>query len=238
MFHIASTQEPPTLPADISEDFRSFLMLCFQRNPKERPTAKALLEHSWLTSVKDSPHTTPTVTAAAHKTILEIAVPKMGEPDKWFDFPREELPPPSKPPVPLPKHSLASSNEAPGLAVAGMGQNGITTYLTDMLQQNEKQLSGDFRQSLRLLINKPKRTKRRGIENPSPQNSSAEPQHSVAMSPVVRHDDQPITSSYARQMQKEQDERQAQNKNQKQAKQREWEEELEQASGQHLPNNL
>merc|ERR1711865_990996 len=37
--------EPPTLPAHISEECLSLLMLCFQRNPKDRPTAKALRRH-------------------------------------------------------------------------------------------------------------------------------------------------------------------------------------------------
>merc|ERR1712054_325522 len=101
-----------------------------------------------------------------------------------------------------------------------------------MLQENEKQLSGGFRQSLRLLINKPKRAKRRGVDN-SPQNTSLDvAEHKIAVSPAVWHEDQPITSSYARQIQKEQDTRQAQSlaaQSEKLARQREWEEELDKA---------
>eukprot|EP00891_Asterochloris_glomerata_P008564 jgi/Astpho2/8564/e_gw1.00125.48.1_t len=48
LFHIASTNAPPPLPDNISDDCRSFLLLCFRRNPRDRPKAGDLLSHPFL----------------------------------------------------------------------------------------------------------------------------------------------------------------------------------------------
>jgi len=249
LFHIASTQEPPTLPAHISEECLSLLMLCFQRNPKDRPTAKALLQHPWLTSrVDSSPSITPSSTAIespkAAKHVLQFGatvgrptsdssttppVPKMGDsaPDDWFKIPKAA--------AVKTDHQLLLSNKSEG-SDGGMCQLGIASYLTEVLNDNEKQLSGDFKQSLQLLMKKPGRLKRRNPDQ-SPKNTSGNSSakaSSGAASPMLssRLDDQPIQSSYARQMQKEQDERMAQSmaaQNAKLKQQQEWEQELQRA---------
>jgi len=48
MYHICNTKEPPPMPNDISQSLRSFLMICFQRKPSQRPTAKNLLQHPFV----------------------------------------------------------------------------------------------------------------------------------------------------------------------------------------------
>ena len=56
MFRIASSTEPPALPADVhvSEDLRQFLQLCFTRDKALRPSAGDLLSHAWLRGAADS----------------------------------------------------------------------------------------------------------------------------------------------------------------------------------------
>ncbi|OAD78613.1 hypothetical protein PHYBLDRAFT_101025, partial [Phycomyces blakesleeanus NRRL 1555(-)] len=47
LFRIVEDECPP-LPESISEDLRSFLELCFQKSPMDRPTAGELLNHVWV----------------------------------------------------------------------------------------------------------------------------------------------------------------------------------------------
>ncbi|MEW5301018.1 MAG: hypothetical protein WDW36_003902 [Sanguina aurantia] len=68
MYHIASTTKPPELPACLSKEAHDFLLLCFNRVPKERPNATRLLRHPWLASVVvpvslTRPPATPAATA-------------------------------------------------------------------------------------------------------------------------------------------------------------------------------
>ena len=49
LYHICNTNKPPEMPDDISNELRSFLMICFQREPAERPTAKRMLQHPFVT---------------------------------------------------------------------------------------------------------------------------------------------------------------------------------------------
>jgi len=42
----------PTLPENISELLKHFLLLCFIKNPINRPTAKDLLNHPWIVKGK------------------------------------------------------------------------------------------------------------------------------------------------------------------------------------------
>jgi len=250
LFHIASTQEPPTLPNHITEECHSLLMLCFQRNPKDRPTAKALLHHPWFT-VRDSPALTPQSGAlespkqAKHvlefgKTTSDSTTPQVGDTgaDDWFEIPKAE-----KPVLAFASEQRQLMSNKSDVSDGGMCQHGIASYLTEVLHDNEKQLSGDFRQSLRLLMNKPeRRLKRKTNPEQSPKNGSAENKlgHSVdnlaGSSPMLsssgRFDNQPIQSSYARQMQKEQDEKMAQTiaaQNAKLKQQQDWEAELDRA---------
>ncbi|RUP47098.1 hypothetical protein BC936DRAFT_146134 [Jimgerdemannia flammicorona] len=48
LFRIVEDERPP-LPAKISDDLENFLILCFQKNPEDRPTARQLQEHDWIT---------------------------------------------------------------------------------------------------------------------------------------------------------------------------------------------
>ncbi|KAI8059296.1 kinase-like domain-containing protein [Gongronella butleri] len=47
MFRIVEDEYPP-LPKTASEEMRSFLLCCFQKNPDDRPTAAQLKNHLWL----------------------------------------------------------------------------------------------------------------------------------------------------------------------------------------------
>lgn len=58
LFNIATTNDPPPIPASLSREARDFLMLCFKRNPRERPTASRLLKHPWISHSKQGPSVT------------------------------------------------------------------------------------------------------------------------------------------------------------------------------------
>ncbi|SAL94867.1 hypothetical protein [Absidia glauca] len=47
MFRIVEDDYPP-LPSNISDEMKSFLLCCFQKNPDDRPTAAQLKNHLWL----------------------------------------------------------------------------------------------------------------------------------------------------------------------------------------------
>jgi len=47
LFNIVEDRHPP-LPEKMSDDLRSFLKVCFKKDPRQRPTAAELLEHKWL----------------------------------------------------------------------------------------------------------------------------------------------------------------------------------------------
>jgi len=47
LFRIVRDDHPP-LPPGISEALKDFLLQCFRRNPKDRPTAEELMNHTWL----------------------------------------------------------------------------------------------------------------------------------------------------------------------------------------------
>ena len=122
-------------------------------NPKDRPTAKALLQHPWFTSrVDSSPSITPSSTAIespkAAKHVLQFGatvgrptsdssttppVPKMGDsaPDDWFKIPKAA--------AVTKEHQLLLSNKSEG-SDGGMCQLGIASYLTEVLNDNEKQV--------------------------------------------------------------------------------------------------
>ncbi|KAL6752624.1 kinase-like domain-containing protein [Haematococcus lacustris] len=55
MFHIASSKDPPPLPDCLSPEARDFLLLCFNRVPRERPNATRLLRHPWMASIPPNP---------------------------------------------------------------------------------------------------------------------------------------------------------------------------------------
>lgn len=53
MYHIAESTTPPPYPEGISKALEDFLNLCFVRDPTERATADQLLNHQWITNVKN-----------------------------------------------------------------------------------------------------------------------------------------------------------------------------------------
>lgn len=52
MIQYIATESPPQLPKDMSftNQFRDFLFLCINKDPKKRPTAKELKKHKWITN--------------------------------------------------------------------------------------------------------------------------------------------------------------------------------------------
>ena len=51
LFHIASAKGPPPLPAGLSPEALDFMLLCFNRVPKDRPNATRLLQHPFVAPV-------------------------------------------------------------------------------------------------------------------------------------------------------------------------------------------
>ncbi|KAG7375565.1 hypothetical protein PHYPSEUDO_000614 [Phytophthora pseudosyringae] len=63
MYQIVSSDNTPTIPADVSDETASFLTLCLQRNPEQRATITQLLAHPFVrvatgskTKAKSSKH--------------------------------------------------------------------------------------------------------------------------------------------------------------------------------------
>jgi serine/threonine protein kinase len=57
LYHIGSTNEPPELPDNLSEDGKDFVLYCMTRDPKERPNVLRLLEHPFITEPYTGPNT-------------------------------------------------------------------------------------------------------------------------------------------------------------------------------------
>lgn len=55
MFYVGSTTDIPAIPEDSSEECRSFLYRCFERDPDKRASAEELLQHKWLADVPYRP---------------------------------------------------------------------------------------------------------------------------------------------------------------------------------------
>jgi len=61
LYNIAISNSTPPIPDFLSEQCKDFLMQCFRRNARERPNAKRLLRHLWLSgSPLSSPQGVPT----------------------------------------------------------------------------------------------------------------------------------------------------------------------------------
>jgi serine/threonine protein kinase len=54
MFHIANTNDAPAMPDDISQELRSFMNVCFLREPAKRPSIAELQKHPFVTSDGDT----------------------------------------------------------------------------------------------------------------------------------------------------------------------------------------
>jgi len=48
IFKIGNSKDIPAIPDHLSNDAKSFLKLCLQRDPSARPTASRLLEHPFV----------------------------------------------------------------------------------------------------------------------------------------------------------------------------------------------
>mmetsp|Transcript_6143 Transcript_6143/g.14822 ORF Transcript_6143/g.14822 Transcript_6143/m.14822 type:complete len:694 (-) Transcript_6143:320-2401(-) len=76
MYQIASSKEPPPIPEHLSPEARDFLLLCFNRVPKERPNASRLLQHPFLSQATPGGRTPPSRVAPARPP----ATPNLGPP--------------------------------------------------------------------------------------------------------------------------------------------------------------
>lgn len=56
------TAEPPKLETQYSSDFRNFVSQCLTKDPEKRPSATQLLQHPFITQVKDRTALLPLVT--------------------------------------------------------------------------------------------------------------------------------------------------------------------------------
>jgi serine/threonine protein kinase len=83
MFRIVEDDHPP-LPNDISEELKGFLLLCFQKNPIQRPKAAELVNHPFFlkhTSAKAIPRSDGQVDFSvntAHSGVSDAAAPAGG----------------------------------------------------------------------------------------------------------------------------------------------------------------
>ncbi|KAK9907344.1 hypothetical protein WJX75_001831 [Coccomyxa subellipsoidea] len=66
LFHIASSKEPPVIPEVLSKEGRDFLLQCFNRVPKERPSASRLLRHPWLADLACQSTAAPLTNISVH----------------------------------------------------------------------------------------------------------------------------------------------------------------------------
>ena len=48
LFHIASSKAPPAMPPGVSDSGAELMLLCFRRDPRERPTCAQLLQHPFF----------------------------------------------------------------------------------------------------------------------------------------------------------------------------------------------
>jgi mitogen-activated protein kinase kinase kinase len=53
MMHIAVTDQPPSLPCNLSSDGKDFMLRCFERDPRRRPSAAQLLRHPFVAEALD-----------------------------------------------------------------------------------------------------------------------------------------------------------------------------------------
>ncbi|XP_022961725.1 mitogen-activated protein kinase kinase kinase 5-like [Cucurbita moschata] len=66
----------PPIPEKLSPEGKDFLQCCFQRNPADRPTAMALLDHPFLRSSNDSNVSTPTSAFSTMNRMEKLLSPK------------------------------------------------------------------------------------------------------------------------------------------------------------------
>jgi len=181
LFHIANTQEPPAIPLDVSDECRGFLQQCFQRNPRDRSTAAALLQHPFAVHGLDSPvsqwpggdDAPPTC-----KTPSQAAPVQNGD-GMHSSVPTIQLPDAQKTLVPDPNSSESHPRARDSLAEYGHAMKDIggdkmadeqvvRDYLHQQVREKEENIPVDFRNSLKLLTGKQKKAlaRQRGVSSP------------------------------------------------------------------------
>eukprot|EP00884_Botryococcus_braunii_P019516 jgi/Botrbrau1/6248/Bobra.0129s0003.2 len=77
LFHIASSKGPPPIPEHLSPEAKDFLLLCFNRVPKERPNATRLLKHPWLADTRPRTLATPLTNISMESGPLGFRAPNL-----------------------------------------------------------------------------------------------------------------------------------------------------------------
>lgn len=111
MYHVAHNGATPNIPSTLSPNGQSFLKLCFQLVPTDRPNATRLLKHPWLafTSLPVAPTPPPFALSAedfdlADDNVLQLHQMKQSLPiiSEAGDEVQNEAMTPPPPPSPLP----------------------------------------------------------------------------------------------------------------------------------------
>ncbi|KAJ5178140.1 uncharacterized protein N7500_000839 [Penicillium coprophilum] len=76
---------PPTLTGDFSKPFKQFVELCLRRDPKERPSAKELLEHPFVKRAKRTSYLTELIERAERWQITHRGQEDDDEYDEYDD---------------------------------------------------------------------------------------------------------------------------------------------------------
>ncbi|KAJ5952487.1 uncharacterized protein N7479_010900 [Penicillium vulpinum] len=76
---------PPTLVGDFSKPFKQFVELCLRRDPKERPSAKELLEHPFVKRAKRTTYLTELIERAERWQITHRGQDDDDEYDEYDD---------------------------------------------------------------------------------------------------------------------------------------------------------
>ncbi|ORZ02994.1 kinase-like domain-containing protein [Syncephalastrum racemosum] len=79
LYHIVEDDCPP-IPEGISESLRGLLIDCFRKDPAERPTAKELLRHEWITPDVEPTTPPPSAPFADEDDDNTVAKPKSKRP--------------------------------------------------------------------------------------------------------------------------------------------------------------
>lgn len=174
LFHIANTQDPPTIPEGVTEDCQDFLLLCFQRNPKERPTAATLLKHPFVMGGMESPLLPPPISSPSKQpapafelppnatpAVAEEPVPRAvstptGTP-RGTPTGKQPLDPFATPGEQKPKHLVEYAKvvrDHKGDKIAD--EQLVRDYLHQQVKEQDDILEDDFRKSLKLLTTKSK----------------------------------------------------------------------------------
>lgn len=79
MYNIAQGN-PPQLPGQdqLSAQGIDFLKRCFARDPRYRATAQQLLQHDWITSIRNQVIEPPTPSDSGHSVISNLSTPSIG----------------------------------------------------------------------------------------------------------------------------------------------------------------